>query len=581
MTAEKDWVLAIDFGTTFTTAASMSEGRIEILEVEGVRRLPSCVVSLDGALVVGTVAERERIQFPDRTERTPKRHLGVRENLLLGGEPVLVREMVGAVLAVVRDEALRCHGGALPADVLLTHPVRWGSKRLDALKDAAALAGFDEVTLLAEPVAAALHYADEHVAVGEYVAVYDFGGGTFDTAVLKRTSDGFSLAGPPGGDDRLGGEDFDRRLMDFAIAGMAAENPDAAEMLRSSPEIEWQVAAAELLSEARAAKESLSRYTRQYLRIPSPVSRQVLITRPEFEALIRTDVQATVDEFVQTVSNAGLRVGDVKARYLTGGSSRIPMVARLVEEAFDQAPDTFDDPKAAVALGAAKSISLSGRPRIERPSSLAPPIAVMAVASAAVPPGTDTGAAVGSAKRDVVSSTSTGLKSVGRSGATTAGIAAAVLLLVIAGALFFGRRSTGSGDTVAAGVSAAVSTSTSASPTTSPTTSTTTPVMADPTTSAVVATSDPTMSETLSIVGAETVAAFVVESYCPSMDLSAYPGGWVWTLFNEFSGETFTQYDPCVTFVCDQSGMSLLTLEVYDLGMVLVDSSLKAIECVA
>jgi hypothetical protein len=134
--------------------------------------------------------------------------------------------------------------------VRLTHPVRWSNDRLQALRVAAAVAGIPSVSLMAEPVAAAVHYGGGHVTTGEYVAVYDLGGGTFDTTVLRRTEDGFELAGPPGGDDRLGGEDFDHRLMDFVLARLAVTEPDAATALRESDDLQWRRAASQLLVES-------------------------------------------------------------------------------------------------------------------------------------------------------------------------------------------------------------------------------------------------------------------------------------------------------------------------------------------
>ena len=352
------WVLAVDFGTTFTSAAVVRDGHVELLEVDGLRRFPSCVVQIDGELVVGPAADHQQVLHPGATERNPKRYLGLRDHLLLGEQPVSVVAAVGAVLAAVYQEATRRQGGQAPDRVRLTHPARWSAARLEALRAAATEAGIGDVEFLAEPVAAALHYGGAKIKVGDYVGVYDLGGGTFDTAVLRRTADGFELAGPPGGDERLGGEDFDHRLMDFFLARLAAEEPDAAAALRESNEVEWRRANAQLLTEAKQAKEALSRQTTYSMLLPPPISREMRVTRPEFEALIRADVQSTIDEFRLTIDRAGLDLDQLAARYLTGGSSRIPLVSRLLHETFDEAPDTYDDPKTAVAMGAAEADAL-------------------------------------------------------------------------------------------------------------------------------------------------------------------------------------------------------------------------------
>ena len=400
-----DWVLAVDFGTTFTSAAVVRDGRVEVLEVDGFRRFPSCVVWIDRELVVGAAAEHQQVLHPGATERNPKRYLGLRDHLLLGEQPVAVVDAVGAVLGAVYVEATRRQGGQPPRRVRLTHPARWGAARLDSLRAAASRAGMDDVEFLAEPVAAALHYGGARIGVGEYVGVYDLGGGTFDTAVLRRTGEGFELAGPPGGDDRLGGEDFDHRLMDFLLARLSAEEPDAAASLRESDAVEWRRANAQLLTEAKQAKEALSRQTTYTMLLPAPISREMRVTRPEFEALVRADVQATIDEFRLTIDRAGLELDDLAARYLTGGSSRIPLVSRLLHETFDQAPDTYDDPKTAVAMGAAEADALYFRapavvaaaatvvldeetptaPETEEPVEAEPPTEEVALVAAPVP----------------------------------------------------------------------------------------------------------------------------------------------------------------------------------------------------
>jgi actin-like ATPase involved in cell morphogenesis len=351
----RDWALAIDFGTTYTSSAIVTAEGVEVLEVEGVRRLPSCVLLLDGELVVGTAAEQQATMYPANSERCPKRALGVHPHLLLGGEPVRTVDAVAAVLRAVYDEALRRSNSQPPVEVRLTHPARWTQTRLDALREAAVVAGIGEVSLLPEPVAAALHYAADNVRIGEHVAVYDLGGGTYDTAVLRRTQDGFQLVGPPGGDDRLGGEDFDHRLADLLRERLAADDPEVAAHIAESDDPTWRLAAAQLRNGARVAKEALSRQTTYRVQLPPPIDRELRITRPELEELIHDDVARTVAELQATIARAGLKDTDIAARYLTGGSSRIPLVSRMVHEAFADAPDTYDDPKVAVAIGAAKA----------------------------------------------------------------------------------------------------------------------------------------------------------------------------------------------------------------------------------
>jgi len=610
MVEHEPWDLAVDFGTTYTAAAALRQGNVEVVEVDGRTRMPSCVVHVDGTLIVGVAAERQRLLFPDRTEPTPKRHLGIRERILLGGQPVEVRDTVAAVIKAIHDEAIRRNGSTAPQGVLLTHPARWGSERRDALLAAADLAGFSNVALLAEPIAAALHFADELIAVGDHVAVYDFGGGTFDTAVLQRTSDGFLVAGPPGGDERLGGEDLDRRLFDFVIAQIAAEDPDTAENLRASAESVWQVAAAELLVEARIAKEALSRHSRHYIRVPQPAPRQLLITRPEFEALIRTDILATVDEFVRTIAAAGLRPSDVSARYLTGGSSRIPLVSRMIEEAFDRTPDTYDDPKVAVALGAAKSfrrtitttslVASAGRAEVEASPRAEPAVlprvhksddkslsrvavAVGAVAIVLL-------AAAGIAAGVFLSARSPGPMNDEISGQLSDQDALAVGEVSGAGTTLQVAPDTStptaqSVNTVGVPVQDRtapdpVPASTGA-PTTAavaPTTAAVAPTTAGPapTTTAVLTTVAPTPP---GIVGPATIALFDEGSFCAAADLGSFAGGWEWRLIDHTTGITAYDYGLCAVVVCDINGLNTIELETFRSETESVGTSSKQITC--
>ena len=207
------WTLAIDYGTSNTAAAVALDGgaprRCSSTACPGSASM--VVLDADGELVVGRKAENLIAVRPEAVERAPKRRLGVVDAVVLGGREVEVAECVAAVLRPVVKEALRQAGQEAPDRVVLTHPAAWTSARTDPLRAAAARAGLHDVELLEEPVAAARHYAAARVAAGGYVAVYDLGGGTFDTVVLQRTRDGFVLAGK-GGDQELGGEDFDERL---------------------------------------------------------------------------------------------------------------------------------------------------------------------------------------------------------------------------------------------------------------------------------------------------------------------------------------------------------------------------------
>ena len=238
-----------------------------------------------------------------------------------------------------------------PSVVRLTHPARWGAKSLATLRQAARAAGFEDPEFVPEPVAAALHFASERLDVGEYVAVYDLGGGTFDTAVLRRTADSFAVVGAPGGNEDLGGEDFDDRLYRDLGRQLDAEQWT---QLRESRERSWSQANRLLLHEARRAKEILSKSPDYELYVPPPVDRDLHVTADELNGLIASDLEGTVSELERTIRGAGLAPGDLAAIYLAGGSSRIPLVARLIQQRLGQLPDYLDDPKSVIVLGAAR-----------------------------------------------------------------------------------------------------------------------------------------------------------------------------------------------------------------------------------
>ncbi len=315
-----DWTLAIDFGTTYTVAAvahpanpngrtdaedKAGDVRLIDLEGDGTSKMPSSVVVTDvGEIVVGRAAVRQAALYPTAFEATPKRLIGQR-NILLGQTLVPVVELIAAVLRHAAGEARRQCGGTFPALVRLTHPAKWAGPRLEVLRDAARIGGLGEVELVAEPVAAATRIGTAMVEVGERIAVYDFGGGTFDAAVLVRTPTGFSVAGDPGGRDPLGGEDIDERILAHLGTGPLGSHPDWSALV-GSPEPGWRRQRTELRRRIRDAKEDLARSLATTLWIPG-LQCDYQLSRRELDELIEADVAQTVDELAATIAAAGLR----------------------------------------------------------------------------------------------------------------------------------------------------------------------------------------------------------------------------------------------------------------------------------
>jgi molecular chaperone DnaK (HSP70) len=349
--------LAVDFGTCFTSVAIWDgEGRPEVVNVAQQARFPSAVLlkaSDTGELSVGKPATNAAAVASDRVLRTPKRHLGALEVVLLGGVPVRVVDAVAAVLDRVVSEARRQRGGTRPGRVVMTHPARWGEQRLAALAEAGAAVGLENPEFVSEPVAAAFALPRDAVPVGGHVAVYDLGGGTFDTAVLRRTREGFVVAGPVGGDDHFGGEDLDRRVFAHLGALLADMAPEVwVRVEEPGEDLRWKVVGAELYEAAREIKERLSEETSVDVYVKE-AGRDLTVSRGEFEYLVEPDLEATVELLAETVKAAGLSPENLAALYLVGGSGPIPLIDRLLHARFGIKPDFYGDPKNTIVVGAA------------------------------------------------------------------------------------------------------------------------------------------------------------------------------------------------------------------------------------
>jgi actin-like ATPase involved in cell morphogenesis len=343
------WTLVVDFGTTSTSAAIVDGVDIELLDLNGLSQMPSAVRREEGGgLVVGASADRAG-WAPETVNRTPKRTIGEVQHVLLGGVAVEVVDAVAAVLRAVLEEGTRVRNGFLPDAALLTHPARWTEPECTAFVDAAARAGLPNPQLLPEPVAAAAHERD--LAPNELLAVYDLGG-TFATAVLRRTTSGYELLAHGGSADR-GSEHLDDLLVAHVGKHVQRVRPDTWAALVAGETETWRRRATELRRDVRMAKESLSRHKRHIVHV-SAAPCDVPITRDELEGVIRESVAATAAELTATIAQAGAVPDQVKRYCLVGGGSHIPMVTRLVAETAGVLPTAGSAPEKAVVLGAAR-----------------------------------------------------------------------------------------------------------------------------------------------------------------------------------------------------------------------------------
>ena len=351
-------VLGIDFGTSNTVAALAAAGRApRVLSLDGTGWLPSAVfLDEDGALVVGRDAERRARLAPERFEANPKRRIDDGA-VMLGSAVVPVVDVIAAVLARVGEETRRQLAGHAPDRVVLTHPAQWGVSRRAVLQNAAGKAGFTTgLTLLPEPVAAAVHFASlqsggDPASRPPALAVYDLGGGTFDCAVVTIGNGRYLVASDDGLPD-VGGVDFDQALLDQLGRMTSSADPTRwRNLLRPATSADRRAARA-LREDVRTAKETLSRYPQSDVPLPEPYD-DALVSRAEFEGLIRPMVIRTVDLLAATIERAGYSRGQLARIYLVGGSSRIPLVGKEISDRLGVVPITLEQPETAVALGAA------------------------------------------------------------------------------------------------------------------------------------------------------------------------------------------------------------------------------------
>ncbi|MCE3553841.1 Hsp70 family protein, partial [Pseudonocardia sp. RS11V-5] len=349
--------LGVDLGTTFVAAAVANASRVEMFTLGDRSVVTPAVVYLreDGTVVTGDAAGRRAVSNPDRVGREFKRRLGDPTPVMLGGAPHAVTALLASLLSdvVARVSATQ---GAAPDSMVLTHPANWGPFRRELFDEVPQLAGVAMPRMVTEPEAAAAHYAaSRRLENGEIVAVYDLGGGTFDATVLRKRPEGIEILGSPEGIERLGGVDFDEAILahvNYAAGGALSE------LDMSDPQT--TVALARLRQDCVLAKEALSIDTETTIPVFLPHRHfDVRLTRSEFEDMIRAPIESTIGALNRTLRSAEVTPDELSAVLLVGGSSRIPLVARMVSEELGRPTVVDAHPKYAVALGAA---ALAGGP---------------------------------------------------------------------------------------------------------------------------------------------------------------------------------------------------------------------------
>ncbi|WP_255375795.1 Hsp70 family protein [Saccharomonospora sp. CUA-673] len=367
--------VAIDFGTSSTcVVAAIGERQPQVVVIDGQPLMPSAVYAhADGTLFVGQEAERQAAVDPARFEPTPKRRIDEGE-LLLGDTVLNVVDVVRSVLARAVGEARRLAAGAEIDLLVLTHPADWGAVRTRLLRQSANGLG-REVALVPEPVAAAVFHAatytppddnpEKTVAFtgrpGDTMAVFDFGGGTIDVSVVRRTESqqrrtAFEVPATRG-DPGFGGADIDQALLEHVGSLVSDEHKEAWEELVQGRELADRRRRRVLRQDVRGAKETLSRHAYTDVPMPPPFA-DAHVTREQLEELVAAPLGRAVELAVATIEEAQLRPKQLTAIFLVGGSSRIPMLSRLIHERTGVVPTTLDQPETVVARGALRAVQV-------------------------------------------------------------------------------------------------------------------------------------------------------------------------------------------------------------------------------
>ena len=344
-------IIGIDLGTTNSCVAVMEGGEpVVIANAEGNRTTPSVVAfSKDGERMVGQVAKRQAITNPDRTIMSIKREMGTNYKVNIDGKAYTPQEISAMILQKLKADA-EAYLGQTVTEAVITVPAYFTDAQRQATKDAGRIAGLDVKRIINEPTAAAVAYGvDKETA--QKVMVYDLGGGTFDVSILD-IDDGVIEVLATAGNNRLGGDDFDKAVMDW----MAAEfKKDTGIDLTGD-----KVAMQRLKEAAEKAKIELSGVTSTNINLPyitadatGPKHLDLTLTRAKFDQLTANLVEATSGPVKQAMSDAGLSSSDISKVLMVGGSSRIPAVQEMVKKLTGKEGFKGINPDECVAMGAA------------------------------------------------------------------------------------------------------------------------------------------------------------------------------------------------------------------------------------
>ena len=343
-------IIGIDLGTTNSCVAVLEGGAATVIpNPEGNRTTPSVVSVKKGERIVGDAAKRQALTNKD-TVSSIKRLMGTNEKVELDGKKYTPEEVSAMILSYMKDYAEKYLGEKVTKAVI-TVPAYFNDSQRQATKNAGKIAGLDVERIINEPTAAALAFGLDKQDKNQTILVYDLGGGTFDVSILEL-GDGIFEVKSTAGNNKLGGDDFDKCLMDYIVSEFKKEN--GIDLTKD------KLAMQRLKEVSEKAKKDLSGMTSTQISAPfisqgedGPLHIDMTITRAKFEELIHDLVQSTLEPVRKALKDAKLDKKDIDKVILVGGSTRIPCVQELVEKELGQKPSHEVNPDEAVAMGAA------------------------------------------------------------------------------------------------------------------------------------------------------------------------------------------------------------------------------------
>ena len=344
-------VIGIDLGTTNSCVAVMEGGDpVVIANAEGARTTPS-VVSFqnNGERLVGQVAKRQSITNPDKTIASIKRHMGSSYKVNIDGKEHTPQEISAMILMKIKADA-ESYLGEKVTQAVITVPAYFNDSQRQATKDAGKIAGLEVLRIINEPTAAALAYGLDKMDKNQKILVYDLGGGTFDVSILEL-GDGVFEVKSTNGNTKLGGDDFDNRLMDYIAEDFKKNN---------GIDLRNDKAALQRLKEAsEKAKIELSSSMQTNINLPfitadatGPKHIDMNLTRAKFNEITADLVNATIEPMRKALQDASLSINEVDKVLLVGGSTRIPAVQEAVKQFTGKEPSKGVNPDECVAVGA-------------------------------------------------------------------------------------------------------------------------------------------------------------------------------------------------------------------------------------